>query len=87
MSEQLRGNIEAGLRLLLKSDKPLYRRAAEVGIEDLNALYEQLEALRVASRSTVTTWRGERRLMPMAISNLDAVLEVSNPASREGNDA
>lgn len=44
----LRGNVEAGLRLLLKSEKPLYRRAAEVGMEDLQRLCDQLDDAREA---------------------------------------
>ena len=40
-----RGNVEAGLRLLLKSEKPIYQRVAEVGIEDLSTLTGHLERL------------------------------------------
>jgi hypothetical protein len=40
----LRENVEAGLRLLLKSEKPLYRRTAEVALEDLTYLYNMWAA-------------------------------------------
>lgn len=42
-NDTLRGNIEAALRLLLKSEKDYLRRAAEVGIEDLGLLVARLD--------------------------------------------